>query len=93
MRAPDGVSYLQRDKAEGRIKLVQVSGIGGHDRLIGAAGADYDVCVSDVGRSGGGKEPPDAGCVDSTEIDHIGYGLTDQPGKSGLARRLANGLR
>jgi hypothetical protein len=69
-----------------------VTGIGGDDGLAGAAGADDDVGVGDVGGSAGGEQPADAGCVDPVQVGDVGGQLADEPRQPGLPVRPANGL-
>jgi hypothetical protein len=69
----------ERDQPESRVKLAQVTGVGGDHGLVSAAGADHHVGVGDVRSPAGGQEPADAGRIYSAQVNDVGRGLADEP--------------
>jgi len=80
-----GSGRLQRDQPEGRVKLAQVTGIGGDDGLVSAARADHQVGIGDVRSSAGGQQPADVGRIHPTQIDDVGRRLADEPQEPDLS--------
>lgn len=79
VRPAPATASSQRDQPETGIQHVQAAGIGGDHRLAGAARADDDVGVGDVGGPTRRQEPARTGRVHQAEIDDIGGRLADQP--------------
>lgn len=80
------------DQGGARVEAGQVLRVRGDNRLAGSTSTDNDVCVNDVRSAAGGKQPPDAGGVDTIERHHIGGRLSNQASEAGLTVRLSNRL-
>ena len=81
-----------RDQPDGRVKKMEIAGIGGDNLLPRAARADHHMGIDNVRRSARGEQPADIGGVHPAEVDHVGCRLPDEARQPGLSLRPSDRL-